>query len=138
MMGDASEEKVPSAISSVDAEEEWMSASWSVIHGISLHPHVENALPDGDAYVIVCEPSLGVKQTCWSANVVEEEWQPVYCASRLCWYVLDPVSWRRFCQRVSASVNVVSGDPITYTAVPVEAVQEGKEREVKLSVDEER
>ena len=49
VMGDASEEKVPSAISSVDAEEEWVSASESVIHGISLHPHVENALPDGDA-----------------------------------------------------------------------------------------
>ena len=53
VMGDASEEKVPSAISTVDAEEEWVSASWSVIHGISLHPHVENTLPDGDAYVIV-------------------------------------------------------------------------------------
>ena len=66
MMGDSSEEKVPSAISSVDAEEAWVSASWSVIQGISLHPHVENALPDGDAYVIVCLPSFGVKMRCWS------------------------------------------------------------------------
>ena len=65
VMGDASEEKVPSAISSVDAEEEWVSASWSVIHGISLHPHVENALPDGDAYVVVTCASLGGKQKCW-------------------------------------------------------------------------
>ena len=56
MMGDSSEEKVPSAISSVDAEEAWVSASWSVIHGISLHPHVSNELPDEDAYVIVCNP----------------------------------------------------------------------------------
>ena len=72
-MGDASEEKVPSAISSVDAEEAWVSASWSGIHGISLHPHVENALPDGDAYVIVCDPSLGVKKRCCSANSEVEE-----------------------------------------------------------------
>ena len=74
VMGDASEEKVPSAISSVDAEEEWVSATWSVIHGISLHPHVENALPDGDAYVIVCVPSLGVKRRCWRSIRDEEEY----------------------------------------------------------------
>ena len=53
VMGEVSEEKVPSAISSVDAEEVWVSASWSVVQGRSLHPHVENPLPDGDAYVIV-------------------------------------------------------------------------------------
>ena len=63
-MGDSSEEKVPSAISSVDTEEEWVSASWSVTHGISLHPHVENALPDGDAYVIVCVAAFGGKMRC--------------------------------------------------------------------------
>ena len=39
---------------------------------------------------------------------------------------------------MSASVKLVSVDPITYTPVPVDAVQEGKERELKLSVDEER
>ena len=66
MMGDSSEEKVPSAISSVDAQEAWVSASWSVIHGISLHPHVSYPLPDEDAYVIVCLPSSGVKMRCWS------------------------------------------------------------------------
>ena len=72
VMEDSSEEKVPSAISSVDAEEAWVSASRSVIHGISLHPHVENALPDGDAYVIDCVPSLGVKQRCCRANSDDE------------------------------------------------------------------
>ena len=72
-MGDSSEEKVPSAISSVDAEEAWVSASWSVTHGISLHPHVSNPLPDGDAYVIACLPSLGVKMRRWSAISDVEE-----------------------------------------------------------------
>ena len=82
MMGDSSEEKVPSAISSVDAEEAWVSASWSVIQGISLHPHVSNPLPDGDAYVIVSDPLVGVNRRCCSATIVVPlTHSPVYLRS---------------------------------------------------------
>ena len=52
-MGDASEEKVPSAISSVDAVVACVSASESFAHGRSSHPHVSCVFPLGLANVTV-------------------------------------------------------------------------------------
>ena len=71
-MGEVSVEYVPAAIWRVDAVVAWVSALESVEQGISLHPHVSNALPDGEAYVVVCDPCVGVKRRCCRAMVEEE------------------------------------------------------------------
>ena len=72
-MGDASEENIPSAISSVDAEEEWVSASWSLVQGRSLHPHDSKSVPLVETYVACCDALSGLKRRCWSAKVELEE-----------------------------------------------------------------